>query len=323
MKFRRSIAAVVGWACITAFVAHTAWTVEPAPPAKSLQGKRVMVLGDSITQNGLYVSFIEYFLMKSHAPKDVDIISIGLSSETTSGLSERVHPGPRPCVFSRLQRALEGVKPQIVVACYGMNDGIYLPLSAERMKAFQDGITRLVKESQAAGAEVILLTPPVFDPIPYGERVSQDDTGPGYTKPYAKYDDVLAEYGKWVMGLKMNGLITVDLHTEMAEYLAKRRASNPKFILSGDGIHPGDLGHLLMAYAFMRGIGMPVPAGDLEAELARIQADPLFQLVKKHRETRSGKWLPYSQNRATKEAVDEAEKAAAALLTQIADMRQK
>ena len=97
-------------------------------PATSLQGKRVMVLGDSITQNGLYVSFIEYFLTKTYAPKEVDIISIGLSSETTSGLTERVHPGPRPCVFSRLKKALEGIKPQVVVACYGMNDGIYLPL---------------------------------------------------------------------------------------------------------------------------------------------------------------------------------------------------
>ena len=91
-------------------------------------GKRVMVLGDSITQAGHYVSYVEYLLQK-HDPKlDIDIISVGLSSETTSGLSEAGHAGgkfPRPCVHERLDRALAAVKPAVVVACYGMNDGIY------------------------------------------------------------------------------------------------------------------------------------------------------------------------------------------------------
>ena len=124
-----------------------------------------------------------------------------------------------------------------------------------------------------------------------------DDSGPGYTKPYARYDDVLAEYAKWIMSLQMEGLDTIDLHTEMKDYLAKRRGQDSKFILSGDGIHPGELGHLLMACTFLKGIGLPAPSGDLEAELSRIKADPRFTLVKKHRETRSAAWLPYSQGR--------------------------
>jgi len=216
MLSRRLCFATAAFAYVSLLLSLTGQASEKsAAPAKWLQGKRVVVLGDSITQNGLYVSFIEYLLTKTYTPKEVDIISIGLSSETTSGLTERVHPGPRPCIFSRLKKALEGAQPQVVVACYGMNDGIYLPLSPERMKNFQDGITRLVKESQAAGAQVILLTPPVFDPAPYGTRVVHDDSGPGYTKPYAQYDDVLAEYAKWIMTLRQEGLCTIDLHTAM------------------------------------------------------------------------------------------------------------
>lgn len=322
MRSRILYPAMLACACAAQLFLPTGQAGErSAPPATLLQGKRVMVLGDSITQGGLYVSFIEYLLVKTYAPKEVDIIGIGLSSETTSGLTERVHPGPRPCIFSRLGKALEGVKPHVVVACYGMNDGIYLPLSPERMKNFQDGITRLVKECRGAGAKVILLTPPVFDPVPYGTRVVEDDSGPGYTKPYARYDDVLAEYAKWVMSLKMDRLDTIDLHTEMKNNLAKRRGQDPKFILSGDGIHPGELGHLLMACTFLKGIGLPAPSGDLEAELSRIKADRLFTLVKKHRETRSAVWLPYSQGRVSREKVDEAEKAAASLVHQMIETR--
>jgi len=314
MKCRILHSAVLAWAGIVLVFSLTGQAGEKsAASASPLQGKRVMVLGDSITQGGLYVSFIEYFLIKTYKPKEVDIISIGLSSETCSGLTERIHPGPRPCIFSRLNKALESVKPQVVVACYGMNDGIYLPLSSERMKSFQDGITRLVRECRAAGANVILLTPPVFDPLPYKSRVAHDDSGPGYTRPYVKYDDVLAEYAKWIMSLRLEGLYAIDLHTEMKGYLATRRGHDPKFVLSGDGIHPGELGHLFMACTFIKGIGLPAPSGDLEAEAGRIKADPLFLLVRKHRETRSAAWLPYTLGRVSRETVDEAEKAAGSL----------
>ncbi len=80
-----------------------------------------MVLGDSITQDGRYVSFVAYYLNKRYADQAFDIVSIGLASETTSGLSEPGHPFPRPCIHERLERALAKVKPQVLIACYGMN----------------------------------------------------------------------------------------------------------------------------------------------------------------------------------------------------------
>ena len=88
-----------------------------------------MFFGDSITQNGLYVSLIEYALKKANPEVDYDIISIGLSSETVSCLSEEDHPFPRPCLKDRIDRALKEVQPDIIVANYGMNDGIYHPPS--------------------------------------------------------------------------------------------------------------------------------------------------------------------------------------------------
>ncbi|MEI6178301.1 MAG: SGNH/GDSL hydrolase family protein [Verrucomicrobiota bacterium] len=245
-----------------------------------LAGKRVMILGDSITQQGTYVSFLEYFLQKHHAAKRFDIVNVGLSSETASGLSETGHAGgafPRPCVHERLKRALTAVKPQVVVACYGMNDGSYLPVDDERMKACQDGITKLAGDCQAAGARVILVTPPVFD--------AKNTEG-------WNYDETLCKFAEWEVKHPPQGVVAVaDLHTAMSAALAERRKANPNFHFSGDSVHPNELGHLVMAQAILKGLSISMPPGSPEELLAAAKADPLFKVVCQHRETRSAAWL--------------------------------
>ncbi len=65
-----------------------------------LEGKRVLFLGDSITQDGRYVSFVGYYLNRLFPEKQFNMYSLGLGSETVSGLSEQGHAGgafPRPC----------------------------------------------------------------------------------------------------------------------------------------------------------------------------------------------------------------------------------
>ena len=117
----------------------------------------------------------------------------GLPSETVSGLTEPNHAGgafPRPDLHERLDRALTKAKPDLVVACYGMNDGIYYPPDADRLQKYQEGIRTLQARVRQSGAKLWLLTPPPFDPLPI-----QKDTLPNgkaeYPSghPYAGYDD--------------------------------------------------------------------------------------------------------------------------------------
>jgi lysophospholipase L1-like esterase len=106
----------------------------------ALAGKRVVFLGDSITQAGGYVAFTTYYLERLYPGKAFDVLDLGLASETLSGLSEEGHAGgkfPRPYLFERLGRVLERAKPEVVVACYGMNDGIYLPLTGAGSPRFR------------------------------------------------------------------------------------------------------------------------------------------------------------------------------------------
>lgn len=91
---------------------------------------RIVVLGDSITYSGEWVDFLEAGIRQIYPGSHPEILNLGLPSETASGLSEEGHAGgafPRPDVHERLARVLSRLKPDLILACYGMNDGIYFP----------------------------------------------------------------------------------------------------------------------------------------------------------------------------------------------------
>ena len=130
-----------------------------AQDVDALAGKRVVFLGDSITQAGGYVAFTTYYLEKLHPKKDFDVLGLGLASETLSGLSEDGHAGgkfPRPCLFERLGRVLEKAKPEVVFACYGMNDGIYLPARQGPVRRVPEGRHEADRAVQGGGREADL-----------------------------------------------------------------------------------------------------------------------------------------------------------------------
>lgn len=247
----------------------------PAQNAEALAGKRVVFLGDSNTQAGGYVNYTAYYLDKLYPKSNFDIIGLGLASETLSGLSEDGHAGgkfPRPCLFERLGRVLERAKPEIVFACYGMNDGIYLPLDKDRTAAFQKGVTKLIEQCKDAGVKhVYLVTPPIYDFAPKGDAFN--------------YDSVLTEYAKWQTALKVPGVTVIDLHTAMRAARAARTEPYSK-----DKVHFGDDGHLLVARTVLEALGTKVP----EAKVADIKADPLFNLAAQKRALRSAAWMKHT-----------------------------
>src|SRR5205807_3938434 len=122
-------------------------------------GQRVVFLGDSNTFAGTYIAYLDAYLFTRFPGKKFELINLGLPSETVSGLSEPDHPYPRPDVHERLDRVLAKTKPDVVVVCYGMNDGIYYPDSDERFAKYQEGMRKLIDRCQKAGTKVVLITP--------------------------------------------------------------------------------------------------------------------------------------------------------------------
>ena len=228
--------------------------------------RRIVFLGDSNTHAGGYINFIEAELRLQNSGRLPEIINLGLPSETCDGLSEPDHPFPRPDVHERLDRALAKLQPDVVVACYGMNDGIYYPFSEERFNTYKRGINLLIEKIHAAGAKLVLLTPPPFDPLPQRKQGKLRPQGAekfAWFAIYENYDEeVIRRYADWI--LEQNGRVemTVDLHTPVNAFLRKQRETNPDFAMSPDGVHVNEEGHRLLAAAILKAWGYDEPGID-------------------------------------------------------------
>ena len=258
----------------------------------SLTNKKVLFLGNSITHNGLYVSLIEYALYKSNPGQKIDIISVGLGSETVSCLTEQDHPFPRPCLKERLDRAINAVQPDLIVSCYGINDGIYHPLEKSRKVAFQNGIEALIQKAESVNVELILITPTPFDPIPISDKVVSDNASEfSYRMPYKDYDRVLEDYSEWLL-TKSPKIKVIDWHSAINAKLQQQRKAQPNFTFAKDGVHPNEAGHLLMAIHFLSSIGADKSAAFLK-NWTTINEDSVFQKIHQKRQERSERWRNY------------------------------
>lgn len=205
--------------------------------------KRLLFLGDSITYQGQYVADVETGVILHAAGQAFTFINCGLPSETVSGLSEPNHAGgtfPRPHLRERLDRVLTQIKPDLVFACYGMNDAIYLPSDEARLRAFQDGQRFLHEAVIATGAKIFHLTSPVYDDV-------------NGAHPY--YSEVLATQAAWLLSRREDGWEVIDIFGPMKDYLDQQKNSDPDFKLAADGVHPGRLGHWLIAREILAALG--------------------------------------------------------------------
>ena len=266
-----------------------------ASAAEFLPGiQRIVVLGDSITYAGHYVDQFEAFLATRYPDREFEIIDLGLPSETASGLSEPGHAGgkfPRPNLHERLDRVLAKSKPDLVIACYGMNDGIYEPLSEERFAKYREGIEKLREKVMAAGAKIIHLTPPVFDSEPI--KAKTDASGePG--KMYTGYDEVLTKYSDWLLSKREDGWRVIDLHRVMRKILDARRAADPGLTFAKDGVHPTEAAHWIFSMELVGELsGDDRPAAmELMNKLRNPEsAAGLMKLIQQRRKILSDAWL--------------------------------
>lgn len=257
-------------------------------PAFPLKAKRVLFLGDSITHAGGYIVYLEAELIARGVEPRPELINLGLPSETCSGLSEPRHPFPRPNVHERIDRALAKLKPDVVVACYGMNDGIYYPFGEERFTRYKEGIEKIEVKTKAAGAKLVLMTPTVFDPPPTRPNKNLLPLGAkeySWVNPYENYDkEVLGKYADWILTRTRSSDMIVNLREPLIASLKNKRAKDAMFVFAPDGVHINDSGHAMVAEAVANAWGLK---GDLKAK------KELVYMVGKKQNLMHGAWLSH------------------------------
>jgi lysophospholipase L1-like esterase len=209
---------------------------------------RILFLGDSITQAGSYVVDFDAWLVKTFLEQRFTVINGGLGSETVSGLSEENHADgkfPRPCIFERLERVLAKTQPDLIIACYGMNCGIYKEFDEERFARYCNGMLRLRAAARQYGAEVVHVTPPIYD---------------NHEKDGFDYDSVLTTYAEWLIEQRAQGWHVADLHSEMRAKVDLAKKKKAGFTVQKDRVHPNSDGHWMMAQCLITYFGDPASA---------------------------------------------------------------
>ena len=242
--------------------------------------KRIVFLGNSITYQGKFVSYMDAYLTLRNPEKKLEIINVGLPSETVSGLSESNHADgkfPRPDLRERLNRVLDNLNPDMVIANFGMNDGIYLPFDEDRFDKFKAGMEWMHKTMENSGAALIHVTPPIYD-----------------EKKGAAYANVLDIYSDWLVSCRYTqNWEVIDLHWPMKKYQEDLRLLDPDFAFAKDGIHPNDLGHFIMAREILLGLGEQVKEAKTIEELLSPFTNGILvlKLVEQRQEILKLAWL--------------------------------
>lgn len=235
-------------------------------------GETVVFFGDSITQNGQYVNYVEAFLLTRYPTKQFRVINHGISSETVSGTSEPDHQPRRPDAHPRFARDVAAWKPDVVVACFGMNDGNYHPFDEQRFAKYQSGVRRLIARvrEEAGAKKLTILTPPPYDP--YRRTVLDPNAKSfGYKFAFIGYDDTLTRYSQWLASLSGPGLLVADDHAAIDAHVRKRREELVSYSVSPDAIHPNATGHWLMAQTLVEAWSAPALAAEASFDAAELK----------------------------------------------------
>ena len=222
------------------------------------EGDRVVFLGDSITEQRLYTTYIEAYALSRHPDWKLTFRNVGWGGDT-SWLRQRAHPeesklfaadavAQQAMVEDSVKRGLDRdvlpLKPTFVTVKFGMNDHSYQLFRPDIFGAYIRSQTEINKVLSANGARVAFLTPqPIEDKRPDPDKDVRNQS-------LRKFSDGLKEVAS-----KGNAAFADQFDPFMAIMLAERAKNPQAFIGGGDAVHPGPSGQTVMAWAVLKALG--------------------------------------------------------------------
>jgi lysophospholipase L1-like esterase len=225
---------------------------------------RVVFYGDSITEQGRYVAFIEAYVVTRFPDLNVHFINSGWAGEWVVG-------GGGGKVDERLARDVVANKPTVATFMLGMNDAAYQDFDQAFLDVYAKGYQHLLDSLRQSlpNLRITLLEPSPFDDVTRPPQYALHDGG---------YNKVIVRYGQFVRELaRQQHLDVIDMNAPLVAVIEKAHLADPVLAekIIPDRIHPSAAGGLVMAAAILQAWNSPAVVSaveiDVSASRARVQ----------------------------------------------------
>lgn len=210
---------------------------------------RLAIVGDSITEQKVYSKFIETYLLASAGRHDIKFFQFGWSGERAGGFAVR------------MENDLSIFQPTAITLCYGMNDGGYVAYNAGIGNEYEKNMRAVLTTAAKLGVKTIVTgSPGAVDTKHYAGKATSADV---YNDNLAHLRDIDAKLAaEFKTGF-------ANVHDEMINAMtsAKAKLGVDYDVCGRDGVHPGGTGHLLMASAFLKSLGVDGNIGTITIDM--------------------------------------------------------
>lgn len=201
----------------------------------------VVFYGDSITDQRLYTTYVETFVVTRYPKLPVRFVHSGWGGDRVTG-------GGGGPIDDRLKRDVMFYKPTVMTIMLGMNDGRYRAFDDEIFRAFTDGYEHIIKSMKDSTPNLRIT---LIDPSPYDDVTRAPMFAGGYNA-------VLLKYGEYLRTLaERDHLDFANLNTRLVKALERANTIDPANAqkIVPDRVHPHRSGHLLMAASLLEAWG--------------------------------------------------------------------
>ncbi|HVY71699.1 MAG TPA: SGNH/GDSL hydrolase family protein, partial [Verrucomicrobiae bacterium] len=225
-------------------------------PEQARADLRVAICGDSITEQKMYSRIIETYLTVCTPELNASVRQFGWSGEQAPGF------------LARMSDDVLRFRPMVATTCYGMNDHGYRPYEqsiGDRYRGYQADIIHLFKQ---AGTYVVLGSPGCIGKLPTWTG-SANYTVEQLNLNLYELRNIDIELAK----AENTGFADVFWPMFKANYEARKKYGEEYAVAGKDGVHPNWAGQLVMAHAFLKGMGMDGEIGTFTIDMKLRQAN--------------------------------------------------
>lgn len=222
-------------------------------------GDRLAICGDSITEQKMYSRMMETYLTACVPQLKVTVRQYGWSGEKTDGFLRRMD---QDCLT---------FEPTVATLAYGMNDSRYRPFDVTNGKWYEDHYRAIVRNFKDHDVRVVVGSPGCAGKIAAWVK-TRNGTLQEHNLNLCALRDIAIEVAE------SEGVRFADVFWPMyqAQVFAPAQHNateeKPYYVAGNDGIHPGWAGHVIMAYAMLRSLGLDGEIGTFTVDLEKNSA---------------------------------------------------